>query len=161
MILSAIRGRPHPWWGIALVFALLALLLAARPARCAPGAITVVVDQAKLVKLPDRVATLVIGNPLIADAALQSGGTMILTGKGYGATNLMALDRSGNVLMERTVEVKAPHQVVFVYRGADRESYSCTPNCERRIMLGDANAAFSSILGQTTSRNGQAQSAAH
>ena len=36
--------------------------------------ITVNLDQAKLVKLPERTATLVIGNPLIADAA----GNMVL-----------------------------------------------------------------------------------
>jgi hypothetical protein len=27
---------------------------------------------------------------------------------------------------------------VAVYRGVERESYSCSPNCERRIMLGDS-----------------------
>ena len=46
-------------------------------------------------RLPERVATIVIGNPLIADATLQSGGILVLTGKGYGATNLLALDRVG------------------------------------------------------------------
>ena len=46
-------------------------------------------------KLPDQVATIVIGNPLIADATLQSGGVLVVTGKGYGATNLLALDRGG------------------------------------------------------------------
>ena len=38
-------------------------------------------------KLPDKVATIVIGNPLIADAALQAGGMLVITGKGYGSTN--------------------------------------------------------------------------
>ena len=39
-------------------------------------------------KLPDKVATIVIGNPLIADAALQAGGLLVITGKGYGTTNM-------------------------------------------------------------------------
>ena len=56
-------------------------------------------------KLPDRVATIVIGNPLIADATLQSGGILVITGKGYGSTNLLALDRDGRVVMDKTVQV--------------------------------------------------------
>jgi Flp pilus assembly secretin CpaC len=145
---------------IASAIALALSLAMAVPARSAPETVTVVVDQAKLMKLPDGVATLVIGNPLIADAALQSGGTMILTGKGYGTTNLLALDRDGKVLMDRMVQVEAPKAAVFVFRGTERQSYSCTPTCERQVMLGDSDAAFTAILGQTAARNGQAQGAA-
>ena len=39
--------------------------------------INVVLDQARLIKLPDRVSTFVIGNPLIADASMQAGGLMV------------------------------------------------------------------------------------
>jgi Flp pilus assembly secretin CpaC len=158
MIMSNGRGRSSPWWSIGLAFGL--ALAAMMPVRAAEPVVTVVVDQARLMRLPDRVATLVIGNPLVADAALQAGGTMILTGKGYGTTNLLALDRDGKVLMQRMVHVQAPRDAVFVYRGTDRQSYSCTPTCERRVMLGDADAAFTSILSQTTARNAQAQGAA-
>lgn len=123
--------------------------------------INVVLDQAKLLKLPEKVATIVIGNPLIADAALQPGGLMVLTGKGYGVTNLMALDRTGTVLLEKSVEVQGPSaDVVVVYRGIERETYSCTPKCERRITLGDSNTYFDAVLGQTGSRNGAASGAA-
>ncbi len=49
-----------------------------------PGdAIAVSVDQAKLVKLPARAATIVVGNPLIADVTLQNGGILVVTGKGW------------------------------------------------------------------------------
>ena len=46
-----------------------------------------------------------IGNPLIADASLQPGGLVVLTGKGYGTTNFIALDRKGNALLEKTIQV--------------------------------------------------------
>ena len=46
-----------------------------------------------------RVTTIVIGDPLIADTALQSGGLLVVTGKGYGATDLLALDRDGKVVI--------------------------------------------------------------
>jgi Flp pilus assembly secretin CpaC len=141
----------------ALAMALgLAGLLTASAARA--GDIDVAVDEAKLVKLPDRVATIVVGNPLIADASVQSGGLMVITGKGYGATNIIALDRTGAVLLERLIEVRGPRdEVVVVYKGIERETYSCTPNCERRITLGDGNAYFNGTLAQTVTRSVQAQ----
>ena len=80
---------------------LLGLAACWRRRRGAAADINVILDQAKLVKLPERVATIVIGNPLIADATVQTGGLMVITGKGYGATNIIALDRTGAVLMER------------------------------------------------------------
>ena len=120
--------------------------------------ITVYLDQATLARLPERVATIVIGNPLIADVTLQPGGLMIVTGKGYGITNLIALDKSGAVLREQYIEVQGPREdVVVVYRGPNRESYSCTPNCERRITLGDTPEFFQSTIGDATDRANRAQ----
>jgi hypothetical protein len=130
------------------------------PLAASAADIAVILDQAKLVKLPDRVSTIVIGNPLIADATVQAGGMMVVTGKGYGTTNLIALDRAGTVLMEQSVEVEGPPDTVVVYRGVERESYSCTPSCERRITLGDSPAYFDVALGQTVARNGAAQGTA-
>src|SRR5436190_9642223 len=105
----------------------LLLALQAAPTKAAAADIGVALDQARLVKLPERVATLVIGNPLIADAAVQAGGLMVITGKGYGVTNIIALDRGGVVLMEKTIEVIAPRdELVVVFRGVLRETYTCS-----------------------------------
>jgi hypothetical protein len=122
--------------------------------------IDVIVDQARVVRLPEKVATLVVGNPLIADVSLQPGGTMIVTGKGYGATNVMAIDRGGAVLLERMIQVEAPtEKLVTVFRGVNRETYSCTPVCQQRITLGDGTDYFRSTLDQSGSRNSQASGA--
>jgi len=133
----------------------------ATPARADTDTVTINVDEAQIMTLPDRVATIVIGNPLIADATLQNGGILVVTGKGYGATNLLALDRGGRVLMEKTIQVTGPgtKDLVVVYRGVDRESYSCAPTCQRRITLGDSPAYFNATLTQSGTRNGQAQTA--
>ena len=123
----------------------------------AADSIDVIVDQARVVKLPEKVATLVVGNPLIADVSLQPGGTMVVTGKGYGATNVMAIDRSGAVLIDRMIQVEAPtEKLVTVFRGVNRETYSCTPVCQQRITLGDGSDYFKSTLDQAGSRNNQA-----
>jgi hypothetical protein len=111
--------------------------------------ITVNLDQAKLLKLPERTATLVIGNPLIADAAVQPGGVVVLTAKSYGMTNMVALDRNGATLVEYPIQVVGPSDaVVVVFRGIERESYSCAPYCERRITLGDSTGFFGANLSQ-------------
>jgi len=137
------------------VLALLIVLSGA--ANAEDETISVSVDQAKLVKLPGRVATLVVGNPLIADVALQSGGVVVVTGKGYGATNVIAMDRAGDVLVDRTILVGGPaDKVVTVYRGAERESYSCMPSCERRVTLGDSEKYFKSTMEQAGTLSSQA-----
>jgi Flp pilus assembly secretin CpaC len=142
----------------ALLFALAAA--SQTPSAVAAEPLTVFVDQAAVAKLPERVATIVIGNPLIADVTIQSGGTMVITGKGFGETNLLALDRTGNVLTEKTIVVQGPRdEVVVVYRGVQRETYSCQPSCERRITLGDGADFFNLTIGQTGARNSQAAAA--
>jgi hypothetical protein len=85
---------------------------------------------------------------------------MVITGKGYGITNLVVLDRAGTVLMQKSVEVQGPDaDVVVLYRGIERETYSCTPICERRLTLGDGNVVFDTGVAQAGSRNGLAQGA--
>lgn len=122
--------------------------------------VAVVVDQAKVVKLPDKVATIVVGNPLIADVTLQPGGMVVVTGKGYGSTNMIAMDRAGGVLADRSIQVEGPaDKLVTVFRGLERESYSCTPACQRRVTLGDGKAYFDATLGQTGVLNNQASAA--
>lgn len=119
--------------------------------------IAVNVDQAKLVRLPGKVATIVVGNPLIADVTLQPGGMIVVTGKGYGATNFIALDRGGEILVDRQIQVEGPSdRLVTVYRGIERESYSCLPICQRRVTLGDSEAYFSTTMSQAGSLSSSA-----
>ena len=133
-----------------------ALALAA-PVPPIPDSIAVNVDQARLVKLPGKVATIVVGNPLIADVTLQPGGIIVVTGKGYGATNFIALDRAGEVLVDRVIQVEGPsEQLVTVYRGIQRESYSCMPICQRRVTLGDGTDHFKAAMEQAESLSGAA-----
>jgi hypothetical protein len=143
----------------------IAILLVPASAFAAPaptgGIIPVNIDQAKLIRLPERAATIVIGNPLVADITLQPGGVIIVTGKSYGATNFVAMDRNGEVLLERIILVESPaDRIVTVYRGIERESYSCMPVCQPRITLGDSERFFKSTLEQAGVLSGQAAGAA-
>ena len=155
------RIRARARFGLRSLAAGLLLWPAVCLAASDPDRIAVYVDQAKLVKLPAKVSTIVVGNPLIADVTLQSGGIIVVTGKGYGATNFIAMDRNGEVLVDRQIQVEGPtDQLVTVYRGVERESYSCMPICQRRVTLGDGENYFKSAIDQAGSLSGQAASAA-
>ena len=147
--------------GFSGAFACIVLALTAATAARA-DTFDVPIDRARVMQLPDKVATIVIGNPLIADAALQAGGILVITGKGYGSTNMLALDRNGRIIMDRTVQVLSPggENLVTVYKGVDRESYSCAPKCDARITLGDSTNFFANALGQASARTSGALGAA-
>jgi hypothetical protein len=69
-----------------------------------------------------------VRNPLIADVSIQLGGIAVVTGNGYGATNVIVMDHSGVITMEKIVEVREPMRpIVVVYRGATRQTYVARP----------------------------------
>ena len=160
------RRWPVVWSASVALVMVLAVVVAARAQDAVQGAVAsgtmrepviAHLDQARLLKLPDKTATLVIGNPLIADAVVQPGGILVVTAKSYGMTNVVALDRSGQTLAEYPIQVVGPADpIVFVYRGVERESYSCMPNCERRIMLGDTPNYFTQNMTALGAYNAQA-----
>lgn len=144
--------------GRAAAFLLLAAAVLAPPAAAAPAdgqaPVAVMIDHAKVVKLPERTQTVIVGNPIIADVTVQKNGILVVTGKSYGVTNLIALDAGGALLHESLISVQAPSDsLVTVQRGLERESYSCTPNCQPSLLLGDANKYFSEVGGQAGQRN--------
>jgi Pilus formation protein N terminal region len=158
------RGRPSVsplhWLSAALVSIMLVGPAAAQPTPLPEDTIYVFLDQARLMQVPDRAVNIVVGNPLIADVTVQPGGLAVITGKSYGITNVIVTDRKGVVLMEKAVEVSgSADKTVVVYRGADRETYSCTPMCSRRLMLGDAPEYFDKTLGGIVTLNNQATGA--
>jgi Pilus formation protein N terminal region len=152
-----VRSRPGLGPIVGLVAGLF-IAAVAGPAFAQP--IDVQLDRARIIKLPQRATTVVIGDPLIADLSIEPNGLAVITGKGYGATNVIVLDQDGAVLAEDTVVVRGPADpIVVVYRGVDRQTYSCAPECLPRITLGDEPEHFNKILGETTARNAQAMAA--
>jgi Flp pilus assembly secretin CpaC len=116
--------------------------------------LTVKIDHAKVVRLPERTQTVIVGNPIIADITVQRNGIVVVTGKSYGITNMIALDGAGAMLAESLVSVQAATEsVVVVQRGLERESYSCTPSCQPAILLGDGSRHFGETSGQAGQRN--------
>ncbi len=120
--------------------------------------VSVVLDQAKVMSLPSGTKTVVVGNPAIADVVVQKNGIIVITGKTYGLTNLIALDGTGKIIAESALFVEEPSEgIVTVQRGLDRESYSCSPRCAPTLVPGDASTFFTNIGTQADTRNKLAQ----
>lgn len=102
----------------------------ATPALAEAG-IAVTLNQAKIVKIARPADTIVIGNPAIADAAVQDATTIVLTGKGFGVTNMVVLDKEGSPIVDEQVIVSRHDPLsVRIYRRAQVQTLSCTPYCE-------------------------------
>ncbi|MCJ2017467.1 pilus assembly protein N-terminal domain-containing protein [Methylobacterium sp. E-065] len=123
--------------------------------------VTVLVDNAKVIRLPEKTTTVIVGNPIIAEVTPQKNGVLVLTGKSFGSTNLIALDNAGAMIAETMIRVEASRDsTITVQRGLDRESLSCTPNCQPAVQLGDAAKYFDANSGQADSRRKLATSSA-
>ncbi len=153
------------WTSVSKRMASLAIgLIVGGAAACsvavAADPIYVSLDVAKVARLPPNAATLVIGNPSIADITmLKSSGSMVITGKSYGETNLIALDKNGELVAESSIRVRMSGAQVLVQRGGERESYSCTPDCNLSPQLGDGKV-FDQMNGQMQMRNAAVAGAA-
>jgi Flp pilus assembly secretin CpaC len=119
--------------------------------------LTVTVDQAKVFELPETARTLIIGNPMIADVTLlRSAGKMVVTGKGFGETNMIALDNAGNTIKEMDILVVGGSQALVVQRGMERESYTCAPRCQPTAVLGDDSKFFGDVTAEIQAHNADA-----
>ncbi|MER9261024.1 pilus assembly protein N-terminal domain-containing protein [Mesorhizobium sp. M0619] len=113
-----------------LLVALLAVPAFVLPAKAGAG-IEVTMNQAKIVKLTRPADTIVVGKPAIADASVQDASTIVLTGKGFGVTNLVVLDHDGSPIVDEQVTVvRQDASSVRIYRRASVQTMSCTPYCE-------------------------------
>jgi hypothetical protein len=143
----AFRGRRVALTlGFAGVLALSASLASAET-------ISVLTDRAKIIRLPDKTKTVIVGNPIVADVTIGKDGLVVLTGKSFGTTNLIALDGAGAILNESTIQVsQSSENTVVMQRGMDRETYSCTPKCLPTVALGDDSKYFKAASDASADR---------
>jgi len=122
-------------------FAALAAVASAAPA--AADVTVVEIDHATRIKLNGAAASVFTGNASIADVAIINSNTMMVIGKGFGVTNVVALDGSGRTIMDRRVQVSpGADGRMTLYRGVVANNFACSPMCERTPMPGEPNAVF-------------------
>lgn len=144
---------------ISFIVAGLAASLASVPASA--GDLLVRYDQSQLLRLPRPAAEVIIGNPSIADVALQGGNLLVVTGKTFGITNIIALDAQRNVIQDQRVIVERDEKrIVNVHKGAMRQSFSCTPACSPTLTIGDDTAFFEMVSKHNTTKTGFSEGSA-
>ncbi len=120
--------------------------------------ISVKVNMARILRVSTPAATVIIGNPGVADVTIQDPQTLVLTGKSYGQTNLIVLDSMGNPIADTIIEViQAQADLVTVYQGQARTTLVCSPTCQPTIMLGDDPAFSSASVASSQIVEGAAQ----
>jgi len=139
--------------GVALVS--LPMLLLGLPASPVQASDDLVVryDQSQLLRMPRAVSEIIIGNPSIADVSVQSGNMLVITGKTFGITNIIALDVDKNVIQDQRVVVERDERgILNVSRAGQRQSFSCTPNCAPTITIGDEASFFSQVVQNSSTK---------
>jgi hypothetical protein len=111
--------------------AILVLFLAV-PGASASDMLEVSLGYSQVVGPVKDMATVIVGNDGVADATLGGGGTIILTGKAIGATNLIVLDASGRELLSSALNVvpldRRPKANIRVTKGVAWRDYECGPD---------------------------------
>lgn len=112
--------------------------------------IDVNVNMARVLRISAPAATVIVGNPGIADVTIQDPQTLILTGKSYGQTNLIVLDSLGEPIADTLIEVvQMQAGVTTVYQGQIRTTLACAPVCQPTVMMGDDNGFTSQTLASS------------
>jgi Flp pilus assembly secretin CpaC len=122
-------------------------------------AFKVFVDQTVTLKLTAPADSIVIGNAMVADVAVHDPMTLLVTGKAFGSTNLMVLDRNGRTIYSNVLAVgNNDDNELTIIRGASggANTYSCIDKCYATAKVGDEAVHFSSVM---TTVNGKAAAA--
>ena len=122
--------------------------------------VIVTVDRAKVFRISAPAATVIIGNPSIADATVEDDVTLLLTGRSFGVTNLIVLDRQGQPIVDETIVVRGHEEnTVRIYRRDERVTLACAPVCEPTLTIGDNSQGFDYAEQQIKARNALSDSA--
>lgn len=119
------------------------------------------IDQATIIRLDSPGSEVIVGNPSIADVAVQSGRVLVVTGKSVGLTNLIVLNNAGKQIYENKVSVSVdPQHLVTVNKGIGRETYSCSPTCGPALIPGDTPTYADELNKAIRAKLGLAQASA-
>jgi Flp pilus assembly secretin CpaC len=111
---------------------LLAAAFAAAPlaAVAQTGALNVEIDRSARVQLSGPASSVIVGNPAIADVTVVDANTLFIVGKGYGVTEVVAVDGLGRTLFQREIVVSGGSTgTVRVWRGAQATEMACGSSC--------------------------------
>ena len=102
--------------------------------------LTVPMDEVRTVTFSKPVTTVYMGNSVIAEVNMIDSRHAFVLGKGFGTTNLIALDQYGREVANTFVSVAETRgSTVTVFRGAGQVTLACAgPRCQVSPIPGDA-----------------------
>jgi hypothetical protein len=109
--------------------ALVLMLAGTALAQSAP--MNLAVDTMQRVAVRGSISSVIVGNPLIADVTVVDANTLYVTGKGYGVTEIVAVDTAGRTVFQSEVVVTAGSGSgrVRVWRGGQATEMACAASC--------------------------------
>lgn len=108
-----------------------AAVAAASAAVAQSGRLNIEIDQAQRVQLRGPAGSVIVGNPQIADVTVVDANTLYITGKGYGVTEVVAVDSIGRTVFQSQVVVTSGdgNGRVRVWRGGQATEMACASSC--------------------------------
>jgi hypothetical protein len=145
------------------LFAALTILSTA-PAHAA--GVSVMLDEVRTITFPKTVTTVFVGNPAIADINMIDSRHAFIMGKGYGSTNMLALDQDGKQISNVPISVLARQNATVTLQvgvGTEgRVTYTCnTLHCEMAPAPGDDKLEFDKNQNELSAHTGNAKTAAN
>lgn len=100
-------------------------------------------DYAMPLPLEGTAASVVIGNPVIADVSVRDDSFLFINGRSPGRTNLLIYDAVGDLIDSRIVVVTSSQEFMTLHRGnVFRGHYDCQPRCETVLRIDDNALGF-------------------
>ena len=102
--------------------------------------VSVDVKRPQILRLSRPAASVIVGDPTVADVAVHSTDTLLVLGRSYGTTNVIALDGAGRVILDSDIHVSehVARGGLRIHNGDNaRSTYHCAPECLPSPSLGD------------------------
>ncbi len=113
---------------------------------------SIVVEASKStsLRLKGAAASVVIGNPRVADVAVHDANLIFITGRSFGTTNLLIFAEDGSQLYSGDVVVTTnTTNLLNVNRAGETNTYDCAPTCRSVLSIGDELVYFDTLVSQS------------
>lgn len=124
-----------PARSIALL-AVATMAVAGAAAAQSAGAMNIGIDRSQRISLRGSVSSVVVNNPLIADVTVVDANTLVIQGKGYGQTEILAMDAIGRTLFQTQIVVSGGQAgSLRVWRGGKATEMACGATCSPSLRV--------------------------
>ncbi|HEX8471267.1 MAG TPA: pilus assembly protein N-terminal domain-containing protein [Brevundimonas sp.] len=118
---------------VSALVAVLAMSVAG-PGLTQSSVMDLVVDTSQRVAVRGAISSIIVANPQIADATVVDANTLFVTGKGYGSTQITAVDAIGRILFQNQIVVTGGQAgAVRVWRGGRVTEMACAASCSPSV----------------------------